>query len=361
MQGTNNNPKLAYLTIALALVVLYLAYRIFAPFFVPLFWGAVLGLLFHPIYRRLSTLLGGRASLASALLTVAVLVLVLLPSLALSVQVIAEAIELFQAARQALLGKDALFGPESVLTRYGLPIVRRLGLSSQELHQAANFALQRVGGLLVELGSGIIGNLVGMVVNILLTVVALYYAFKDGPLFLARLKGLLPLPNHEVEGIMERLGEVVHASVFSTFAVAIAQGVAGGLVFLVLGLPKPLLWGVVMGAASIIPLAGPPVVWVPAAIYLAFVGDYARAAALVIAGAAIVGTLDNLLRPYLIHGRIHIHNFYLFFGILGGIYVMGFTGILLGPILVSLSLTVLRIYEERRGAPDILPPGEQGQ
>jgi predicted PurR-regulated permease PerM len=193
-----------------------------------------------------------------------------------------------------------------------------------------------------------IGNLVGMIINILLTVVALYYAFKDGPAFLERFKRLMPLPGHEMDQVLARLGDVIQASVFSTFAVAAMQGVAGGLLFWVLGLPSPLLWGTVMGFASLIPVAGPPVVWVPAAIYLAAIGDWGRAVALIVAGAAIVGTLDNLVRPWLIHGRVHIHNFYLFFGILGGVYLMGFTGILLGPILVSLSLTVLRIYEERR-------------
>jgi predicted PurR-regulated permease PerM len=350
MDNGYSYPPRTYLAVVLGAVVLYLAYRVFAPFFVPLFWGAVLGVLFYPLYRRLNRLLRGHSTLSSLLLTLAVLVLVLLPILGLIFEIVTEAVDFVQRTQQALGVRGALFGPESVVGHYLWPLVHRLGLTREELRQAVTFLLQNVGGFAVALGSYIIGNVVGLIIEVLFTLVALYYAFKDGPLFLERLEELAPLPREEVRAIVARLNDVVRASVFSTFAVAAAQGVAGGLLFLVLSLPNPVLWGTVMGAVSLIPVAGPPVIWVPVAIYLIAVGEYSRAAVLVAAGTLVVATIDNVLRPLLIHGRVHIHNFYLFFGILGGIYFMGFTGILFGPILVSLSLTVLRIYQERRDA-----------
>ncbi len=345
-----DHPMIAYLAVALGVAVLYVTYLLFVPFFVPLFWGAVLAVLCYPVYRRVERRLGGRKMLSATLMTFAVLFAVLIPGLAIAFYFALEAADFFQRA-QAFLGRQAaFFEPNSFLANYVMPVASRLGLSSQDIHSAAAFLVQWIGGFLVGLGTGLIGNLVSLIINVLLTLVALYFAFKDGPAFTERLKGLLPVPRQEAEELVVRLRDVVQASVFSTFTVAAAQGLAGGLAFWVLGLSEALFWGVVMGVVSLIPVAGAPVVWVPASFYLAWTGDWERAGALFAVGVFVIGTIDNLLRPALIHGRIRIHNFYLFFAILGGVYLMGFTGFLFGPIMVSLALTVLKTYEEHRDA-----------
>jgi predicted PurR-regulated permease PerM len=351
MKQVDNQPIRAYLALALAGVILYLAYLVFIPFFVPLFWGAVLGMLFYPLYHRLNRRLRGRSALSAGLLTVAVLFVVLIPALALGFQLLREAIELFEKVRQPLGSGMALFSPDSAAYRYLGPLISRLGFTSSDIHQAATFIVQGVGGFILTLASSAISNFVGLVVDVLLTLVALFFAFKDGPAFVKWLKRLIPLPLDEVEELFLKLRQVVRASVFSTFTVAAAQGLTGGLAFWGLGLSKPLLWGVLMGVGSLIPIIGSPVVWIPAAIYLAIIGEWLKAGLLLAAGTFIVGTIDNILRPLLIHGRVQISNFSLFFGILGGVYLTGFTGLLFGPVLISLLLTVLRIYEERHAHP----------
>jgi len=347
MDQDYNHPMRLYVAVALGVLVLYLTYLIFVPFFVPLFWGAVLGLLFYPLYAAVSRRLRHRG-ISAFLMTIGVLLVVLLPALAIAFYFALEMAEFFRQAQAYLGGGAALFDPNSAVGRHLSAITQQLGLTSQDLHGAAAFALQNVGGFLVGLGTGLIGNLVSLIINILLTLVALYFAFKDGPAFVAHIETLIPLPRPEVQRITRRLADVVQASVFSTFIVAAAQGITGGLAFWVLDLSGALLWGVVMGVVSLIPIAGAPVIWVPTAIYLAATGDWGRAATLAAIGTFIIGTIDNLLRPVLIHGRVPIHNFYLFFGVLGGVLLLGFTGFLFGPIMVSLTLTVIRIYEERR-------------
>jgi len=336
-----------YVAAILAAAILYLVYLIFVPFFVPIFWGGVLALLFHPLYWRLEKRLGGRKTFSAALATVGILVVVLLPTLGLLTAVVQEGAAIVSRVSDLGITGESVFDPRSTVGSYVVPVLQNLGISPQQVREVVNASLQGIGGFLVRLGSGLVGNVVGLIINLTLTLVALYYCLKDGPQFLEQAKRLVPLPRPETEQVFDRISDVIRASVVSTFIVAAAQGTAGGLAFLALGLPKPLLWGFVMGALSMIPIAGAFLVWIPAAIYLFFTGAYIKGAILVAFGSVVVSSIDNFLRPYLIHGRVHINNFWLFFGILGGLYVFGFTGLLLGPILVSLAYAVMRIYHER--------------
>jgi len=348
MEKADNQPMRAYLAVALAVAILYLAYRIYAPFFIPLFWGAVLGVLFYPIYRRLDRLLRHHSMLSSLLLTIAVFFLVLIPALAIAFELVTQAIDIFQEAQKAL-GGAGIFDPQSVTGRYVWPVAKRLGITPEELRQALSFTVQKVGSFVLRLGPLVIGNVVQIFVNILLTLVALYYAFRGGPVFLDRIEELMPLPRPEVKDIVTRLHRVVSAGILSTFVIAVAQAVAAGLLFWALGLPRPLLWALAAGLASMVPAVGAAIIWTAAVIYLLAVGDYGRAAVLAALGVVVVVSIDHFLRPLIVHERVRIHNFYLFFGILGGIYLVGLTGVLLGPIVVALSLEVLKIYKERRG------------
>ncbi|MFH0809645.1 MAG: AI-2E family transporter [Pseudomonadota bacterium] len=337
------------LPLALAALVFYIVFLLFVPFFVPLFWGAVLAVIFHPVYRRLNRLLGHRGTLSALLLAAAILVLVLLPALTLLYELVSRTIDYIQKAQAALAGQEAFSSPQSFVNVYVWPYAGRLGLTPHDVRQAVTFGLRTVADFAMALGSSLAGNLLGLLLNIFFTLVTLYYALKDGPQFVAHLIDLSPLPREETEGTLRRLREVMHASVLSTIVVAALQGAAGGFFFWVLGLPDALFWGVVMGTLSLIPILGAFVVWIPAAIYLAVIGDYFRAAALTAAGAIVINAIDNFARPYLIQGRVGINNFYLIFGIVGGIFLFGFTGLLAGPLVVSLVFIVFEVYEKRRG------------
>jgi predicted PurR-regulated permease PerM len=135
------------------------------------------------------------------------------------------------------------------------------------------------------------------------------------------------------------------------------QGTLGGVAFWVLGLPSPLLWGVVMTLLCIIPLAGAPIVWVPSAIILAIQGEYFKAIGLALWGWLVVGTVDNITRPFIIGGRTSLHPLAVFFAILGGLFAVGGVGVFLGPVLLSVTLALLDILRLKL-APN--PPGPTG-
>ena len=340
-------PSRNWLGAGLAAVVLYLAWQIFIPFFVPLFWGATLAVVFYPLYRRVNRRLHRRRGLSAAALTAGVLLLVLLPAAALAFVAATQAVDLIQRAEQAL-GLGAALSRGTLLARL-FPLLERFGVGQAQVQEAAGEALREAAGLSVTLVSVLLGNVISLALNTFFTLVALYYAFKDGPRFLERVKGLTPLPRAEVEAVFSTLKRVVATSMASTFAVAALQAAVGGVFFWLVGLPDEVFWAAAIFVVSLIPVLGPLAVWIPVAFVLAMFGDYYRAAAIFAFGATVVNVIDNFLRKVIIHhGRVAINNLYLFFGILGGVYLVGFSGLIFGPVVVSLALTIIGLYRKRQ-------------
>jgi predicted PurR-regulated permease PerM len=111
-----------------------------------------------------------------------------------------------------------------------------------------------------------------------------------------------------------------------------------------LGVPSALVWGVVMTFLSMIPMLGAFLVWVPAAIYLAATGQYVKALLLVLWGTLVIGMIDNFLRPKLVGGRTKLHELLIFFAVLGGLQVFGVLGIVMGPVVLAITMTLIEIF-----------------
>jgi predicted PurR-regulated permease PerM len=140
------------------------------------------------------------------------------------------------------------------------------------------------------------------------------------------------------------VADTVHATVYGTLVVAMVQGALGGLMFWWLGLPAPLLWGVVMALLAIIPVLGAFVVWIPAAVFLLLEGSGAKAIVLVLWGAVVVGGIDNLLYPMLVGRRLRMHTVIAFVSIVGGLIVFGASGLILGPVVFAVTRLLLDIW-----------------
>src|SRR2546423_654234 len=174
----------------------------------------------------------------------------------------------------------------------------------------------------------------------------MYYLFRDGERLRAAVHNLLPLEDRKAHEIIERTGEVIGASVYGVLVIATIQGVLGGLAFWALGLPSPLLWGVVMIFLSMIPVAGAFVVWVPAAIYLVIMGHWGKAVVLAAWGTLAIGMVDNVLRPKLVGERTRLHELLIFFSVLGGLQVFGIIGLVLGPVIVAITIALLDVLRQ---------------
>ena len=172
----------------------------------------------------------------------------------------------------------------------------------------------------------------------------LFRSFKDGRKLLDRISYLTPLPNKYDEKLFDKFQQISRTTILSYMVVAIVQGVLGSIAYAIIGLPA-LFLGFSTAFASLIPVFGTTVVWVPAAIYLFLMGEWWKCLFLVIWGVLFVTTSDNIIRAYFIHGRTNIHPVLVFFSVLGGVAAFGVPGVIFGPLILAILLTVIHIYE----------------
>ena len=185
--------------------------------------------------------------------------------------------------------------------------------------------------------------------------VALFYLLRDSDAFLSALRRMIPLNQSRTDELLGRAKDITEAIVYGTVVVAVVQGVMGGMAFRVVGLPAATLWGAIMGVLALIPMIGPPLVWVPAAAYLIITGSVAQAVVLAAFGALVIGTVDNLLRSIFVGSRAHVHSLVVFLSVLDGVVVFGVAGVVMGPVLFALALIAIET-----GRMSMEPVGSEG-
>jgi predicted PurR-regulated permease PerM len=184
-------------------------------------------------------------------------------------------------------------------------------------------------------------------IQLLLTLFILFFVYRDEELALETVRSVMPLSEHETDQLLHRVEDTIHATIFGTVVVAMIQGAMGGIMFALMGIPGAVLWAVIMGLLAMIPYLGAFVVWGPMAAFLAMHGQWMQAAILVTYGALAIGLIDNLLYPYLVGQRLRQHTVTAFFAILGGVNVFGATGLVLGPVIVSVTFFLFDLWRKR--------------
>ena len=336
--------------LAATAALIWLTWSILSPFVEVLVWAGVMAILFQPVHRRLLAWTG-RPSLASLLSVAVVLVVVMLPVVLVTVAVLREMSEIVNEFEGAFARLTT--DPATAATAHRLlDAARRYVdidalLSPDRLRDLAGRASQE----LVARSAGILGGVVGFFVSAGFTIFTLFYLFRDGEAMIDRLPGLMPLDRSRAEHLLRRTHEVVRASVQGVLIIAILQGFLGGAMFAIVGVPSPLLWGVLMTALSTVPVGGSALVWGPAAAILIATGAYGRGLALLAFGALVIGALDNVLRPRLVGGRAGMHDLLIFFAVIGGMRAFGVAGLLLGPVILAVTMSLLGgLFEEKADA-----------
>jgi predicted PurR-regulated permease PerM len=336
------SPGWAALVVAL-LVGLYLCWQMLLPFLNVLLWALVLVVVFQPVHRRLLRRYG-RPNAAAALSTLLVVVTILGPVSAITVAVIDE---LRDTAQRLETNPVQLFSFDSPVLG---PALRWIdSYVDIERFQSPTFVrehLEQWTATIANRTIGVVGSAVGIVVQTLLVVFTMFYLFRDGTALRRALEDMLPLEHSQTRDVLARTREVIGATVQGVMVIAMIQGVLGAFIFWALGLPSPLLWGVVMFLLSMIPMAGAFLVWAPAAAFLALTGFYAKALILVAWGVLVVGTIDNVLSPKLVGQRTRLHELLIFFSVLGGLDVFGVLGLVLGPVVVAITLALIEMLRQ---------------
>jgi predicted PurR-regulated permease PerM len=346
-------PLFAAFFFAVLLFLLYQFYLMFSVFLIPLTWAALLAIVFYPLHLRLTHLLHGRNSVASFLFTTIVILVVIVPTVLLSLLLASESVAVYQRSRDFLTGDEftdmmtrlQAWRPAKALGIFG-PLLESWNI---DIAGVAVKAANVVSSFLVSQATDFAKNLASFIVNFFLTTFALFFFFRDGARMVAALRDLAPMEPEYKDLILARLYETVAAVVQGTMVTAAAQGLLTGVGFFVLGVPFAVFLGCAAAFASLLPL-GTSLVWVPVAIYLGVAVSVTRAVILIIWGIVVVGLVDNMLRPLLIGGRAEIPTLLLFFGMLGGLQAYGFLGIFLAPALIAILVAFLKIYREQYSA-----------
>ena len=179
-----------------------------------------------------------------------------------------------------------------------------------------------------------------------LKIYSLYFFFKDGPKILSRIMHLSPLGDQYEKMLYERFTSTARATLKGTFIVGSIQGIIGGILFWLTGVEGALIWGVIMIALSLIPGIGSFLIWMPTGIIMLALGNLWQGLTILLVGAFIISTIDNLIRPPLVGKDIQMHPLIVLFSTLGGIFLFGISGFVIGPVLAALFIAVMSIYEE---------------
>jgi predicted PurR-regulated permease PerM len=346
--------------VAVLLVVVYYVFRIFMPFLAGLVWAAILATVFYPAYERLARWLK-RPPLASALTCLLLIVMIILPMLLILILLAGESVQAYRVV-EAKLQTGNLSGLEWLRQTATFVWLREkilaLGLPEPNLSQAAVQTVRSVSQFLVRHSSDVFSGFARFAFNFLVMILGAYYMFLSGPKILAEIRRLSPLRPEYEEAILNKFKEITVATFEGSLLTALLQGTAGGLVFYLFGLDSPLLWGAAMAFLSLVPLVGTALVWGPVVIYFLLTGSTLKGLLLMAVSAAVVGSIDNLVKPLLIRRGAEIPTAWVFIGVMGGVGVFGFLGLVLGPLMMAILLALIEIYktEFRSELSEKLPP-----
>lgn len=325
----------------LVFALAYAMFRIFVPFLVPLAWAAVLVVFFYPLQRRLQSRLGRPAG-AALLSTFLVTVILIVPAFFLASAFVREGVQAAQSLQGMIEG-----GRLGVAEHWRDWIVRHAPVRLDGTEGLVREQTERIAAWLASQAAAIARNVAAFLFRFVVTLLAMFYFFRDGPRVVERLRGLVPLEAEHRDFLLRRVRELIHVTIRSSFVVAGLQGVIGGLLFWAVGLPSPIFWGVIMSFLGLLPLIGPWLIWMPAGVVLLAEGMTVRGLAVLLVGAGVISMVDNVLRPALIGTSARLSGLLIFISVLGGIAAFGMLGLVLGPILVVCAVSLMETYAER--------------
>lgn len=323
---------------------------IFKPFALSMTWAAFLAFLLFPVNLRWRRRLKGK-SIAAGVLTVLAPIVILLPLSALSVEFVSQISALLKALQKSATEMDI----KSFSDLQQFPWIARINtwlqahadISAEQVQSwlvsGTREVMQRAASWGGSFFLGALGSLLAFAIMLFL----LFFFLRDGDLMIARARGLIPMAEDRKERLFTQLSAVTRAIVYGTTVTALLQGLFIGIGFAIVGLPSPVVFGVLAALLSMLPVGGSAFVWGPAAIWLFIDGRWGFGIFMLVWGL-LLGGLDNVLRPMLISGRARISALAVFIGVLGGIPAFGAIGIIAGPVVLSLVLALIEFAEETR-------------
>ena len=328
--------------ISLLVLLGYLSYLIFKPFLTPIAWATVLSIVFYPVYSFILRYVKWK-SLASLLTLIAILLLILGPFSYFSYLISQEAGLLIDAVQTGQFDPlNTILNDPSLRTIMDR-ILDLVSISEADLQKTILENVSQLGKTLVSSITGGIGNVASAVTDFFIMLLSIFFFLQGGSEFIERLNRFIPFTAKQRERLFSQTKDIIVSTIYGGVVVAMSQAVIGGVAFSLLHVPSPGLCAFALFIASFIPLLGTFVVWGPLAAYLLLKGSVINGIILVIVGVLGISSVDNILRPILIRGKMQMPTLAIFFSILGGIYLFGSIGFIMGPLVIALFISVARM------------------
>ncbi len=336
-------------TFLLLIVTISLAFAwILWPFYGAILWGTVLAILFAPLCRRLSKAMRHRRTLAALATIVIILLLVILPLVMLAASLLQEGSTLYARMQSGELNPGQYFRDIfNALPAWVTRLLDRFGLTNLALMQERLSAnLTKTSQFLVGQALDVGQNTFDFIVGFFLMLYLLFFLLRDGEALARRIKNAIPLHADHLRDLFAKFAIVIRATVKGNIVVAIVQGALGGLIFWLLDINAPVLWGALMAIFSLLPAVGAALVWAPVAIYLLVTGAVWQGVVLIAYGVLVIGLVDNVLRPILVGKDTKMPDYVVLISTLGGIAIFGLNGFVIGPVIAAMFMTGWEIFSK---------------
>lgn len=335
--------------ILLAIVSLLMTVIVW-PFFQPLLWAALAAIMFQPLYRSVLRELRGRRNPAALLTLLIIFFLVMVPAAWIATMVVEQALVLVAVLQAEPFDMTAIFNSgRAMLPEILRDAIDRNGWGNITAVQTRiQVLLSQSAGMIatqaVSIGSGAVGFLLAFGVALYV----MFFLLRDGERIGRTVLAAVPVERAIADRLADRFLGIVRATIKGTGVVALVQGALGWIMLMIAGVPSALLFGVVMALFALVPVVGAGVVWLPAGLWLLISGETWQGIFVLAFGFIVVSSADNVLRPILVGRDTGIPDWIILVSTLGGISLVGFSGIVLGPLVAGLFLASWSILREQR-------------
>src|SRR6185295_19433131 len=352
-----NERKLSrWFFIAVLLGTALVFFRMVRIFFVPVLLAAVFATLFYPLYEAFLRIFRGRKTLASFFCCFVLLLGLIVPIYVVADLVAREAAEFYRTSQDQITKffEKGAEGPLGWVRT--LPLVRDLPLDQINLQNALKNVVASASDTAVALIKKTSQGTIQVIVLLFITLFTMFYFFRDGKVLVRRIRSLIPLDREYKDAIVARFSAVARATVKGTLLIALVHGTLSGLTLWIFGVGSPILWGVVATLMALVPMVGVWLVLYPAAFIQIATGHLWQGIGILLVTVLIIVNVDNLMRPRLVGQETGMHDLMVFFSTLGGLAMFGPAGLIIGPMIAALFLSLLDIYsadfrEQLEGGP----------
>ena len=335
---------------AVILAVMFMAFRLIEPFLMHIFFAVVFVVALGPMYEYLHHKLGWNPNLASGATCLVLTVAIALPMFLIAGMLTSQALDLAQGVSKLLLSGELQGRFQSSLGLLA-PYIEQingaldLNLNQHDVLREAAELVRQLSNVLYNNIAGLLAGVTNLLVGLALVLFVTFFLLIDGEKMADHFLSLSPLPRDMNRSIQTDMLHNLRATLRGTVMLALLNGTLAGLGFWISGLPNALFWGTVMTFASVVPIVGTSLIWLPAGIFLLASGQIWQAIAVMAWSGASAAVCDNIIRPKLLGSASNLHPLLVFFAIMGGLGMYGLAGLLLGPMTLAFLVSLLQVYQ----------------